>query len=230
MSPEFQIINKIIGCRILAHAVGVGVGAAEQHGSWKFHKAINTCLNKKLISNVFCQKKRAGAVAINNDVGCYDPVSHPIAVLTLVSFGVPQKVGRILFETLRKARHHIKTGFGRSHAIYGNESVPISGVGQGNGLGPTLWALISTILFCMMAKAGHGVHLFSATTLTLVSVVGFAFVNHSDLFCAGKTPISTGEQVAPEFQASLDRWAGGLRATGGSIEPSKSFCYLIDFL
>ena len=169
-------------------------------------------------------------MAINDATGAYDQVSHPIAVLTLMSFGVPQKVGGILFETLQKARHHIKTGFGRSHAVYGNESVPLSGVGQGNGLGPTLWALISTNLFRMTVKAGHRVHLFSAVTLTLVSLVGFAFVDDSDLFCAGKTSTSIGEEVAPEFQASLDRWSGGLRATEGSIELSKFFCYLIAFL
>ena len=41
-----------------------------------------------------------------------------------------------------------------------------------------------------------------------MSLVGFAFVDDSDLFCAGKTSTSTGEEVAPELQTSLDRWAG----------------------
>ena len=45
MRPEFQIINKMIGRRILAPAEAAGVVAAEQHGSWKFRKAINTYLN-----------------------------------------------------------------------------------------------------------------------------------------------------------------------------------------
>ena len=121
MSQEFQIIKKMIGRRILAHAEAAGVVPVEQHEIRKFHKAINTYLNKTLISNVFHQKKRAGDMAINNASGCYDRVSHPIAVLTLISFGVPQKDGGILFETLQKACPHIKTGFGRSHAVYGNE-------------------------------------------------------------------------------------------------------------
>ena len=103
MSPDFQIINKMIGRRILAHAKAASFVAAEQHGSRKFYKAINTCLNKKSISNVFRQKKRTCAVAINDAAGCYDRVSRPIAVLTLMSFGVPQKVGGIFFETLQSA-------------------------------------------------------------------------------------------------------------------------------
>ena len=66
-------------------------------------------------------------------------------------------------------------------------------------MGSTLWGLINTILFRMMAKAGHGVHLFFTTTPTLVFLVGFAFVDDSDLFYAGKISSSTGEELAPGF-------------------------------
>ena len=89
--------------------------------SRKHHKSMNTCLNKKLVCDVFRQKKRAGAVAISDAKGCYDVISHPIAVLTLMSFGVPPKVCKVLFSTLQKTKHHIKTGFGRSEAVYGDE-------------------------------------------------------------------------------------------------------------
>ena len=81
-------------------------------------------------------------MAILDAKGCYDAISHPITVLTLMSFGVPQKVCKVLFSTLQKAKHHIKTGFGRSEAVYRDEQVPIMGTGR-----PTLWCLISIILF-----------------------------------------------------------------------------------
>lgn len=226
MSPEFQINNKMIGRNILKHAEQADAVADDQHGSRKHHMSINTCLNKKLVCDVFRQKKRAGAVAILDAKGCYDAISHPIAVLTLMSFGVPQKLCRVLFSTLQKAKHHIKTEFGRSEAVYGNEAVPIMGIG--NGLGPTLWCLISTIMFRMMQKAGHGVSMISVLSLSLIQLVGFAFVNDTDLFCAGKTATTSGEVLSPDFQAALHRWTGGLIATG-SITAEKSFCYLIDF-
>ena len=138
MSPEFQINNKMIGGNVLKHAENADAVADDQHGSRKHHKSINTCLNKKLVCDVFRQKKRAGAVAILDAKGCYDAISHPIAVLTLMSFGVPQKVFKVLFSTFQKAKHHIKTGYGRSEAVNGNETVPIMGIRQGNGLVPTL--------------------------------------------------------------------------------------------
>jgi len=147
-----------------------------------------------------------------------------------MSFGIPQKVYKVLFPTLQKAKHHIKTGFGRSEAVYDNEEVPIMGIVQGNGLGPTLWCLISTIIFRMMEKAGHGVSMVSALSLTLVQLVGFAFVDDTDLFCAAKMSYTTAEVLSVDFQAALHQWTGGLIATGGAIAPEKSFCYLIDFL
>ena len=121
-------------------------------------------------------------------------------------------------------------GFGRSEAEYGDETVPImSIVGQGNGLGPTLWCLISTILFWMMEKVGYGVSMVSSLSLSLVQLVGFAFVDDTDLFCAGQTVTTSGETLSANFQAVLYRWVGGPITTGGAILAEKSFCYLIDF-
>eukprot|EP00537_Pseudo-nitzschia_pungens_P008511 CAMPEP_0172378478 /NCGR_PEP_ID=MMETSP1060-20121228/69443_1 /TAXON_ID=37318 /ORGANISM="Pseudo-nitzschia pungens, Strain cf. cingulata" /LENGTH=393 /DNA_ID=CAMNT_0013106197 /DNA_START=135 /DNA_END=1317 /DNA_ORIENTATION=+ len=232
MSPEFQINNKMIGKRILERAERANAVAADQHGSRKHHKAINTCLNKKLICDVLCQKRRSGAVAMNDAKGCYDRISHPIAGLTLQSFGIPAHVCEVLLSTLQRSTHHIKTtlqsfgipahvcevllstlqrsthhiktGFGRSGPMYGDETVPLSGIGQGNGLGPTLWALISTIVFRMMQRAGHGIHLFTSLSLQLISLVGFAFEDDTDLFCAGATSTTSGETLAVGFQAALD--------------------------
>ena len=203
MSPEFQINNKLIGRRILAHAEASSTVAPEQHGSRKHHKAINTCLNKKLLCDSMGQKRRAGAVAMNDARGCYDRICHAIAVLTLMSFGLPQRIACLLFTTLQRATHHIKTGFGRSPPAYGNEP-GFSGIGQGNGLGPTLWALISTKLLFMMTTAGHGVHLVTALSLRAINLVGFAFVDDTDLFCAGATSTTSGEEMVAEFQRALD--------------------------
>ena len=101
MSPEFQFNNKMIDQNILKHAEAANAVTADQHGSRKHHKSINSCLNKKLVCDVFRQKKQAGAVAILVAKGCYDAISRPIAVLTLMSFDISQKVCKDLFSTLQ---------------------------------------------------------------------------------------------------------------------------------
>ena len=94
-----------------------------------------------------------------------------------MSFGVAGETARAMFKVLQEAEHHMKTGYGRSERAYGNEPVPQQGSGQGNRMGPTLWALISTKLIMMMCRKRHGVELLSATTVTLLSLVCFAFVD-----------------------------------------------------
>ena len=84
---------------------------------------------------------------------------------------------RTLFGMLQKTRHCIKTGFGISDPIYGDEDVPIQGSEQGNGIAATAWALISTEMFQDMDKASHGL---LAVTGTIPSLVGFAFVDDTD--------------------------------------------------
>jgi len=219
----------MIGRRVLAHAEKAGEVAEDQHGSRKNHKAITACLNKKVLCDILWQKKRTGAIAMNDAKGCYDRISHPVAILTLLRFGVPALVCAALFKTLQQAKHHIKTSFGRSEATYGDEDVPVSGIGQGNSLGPTLWALISTVLIRMMERHGHGVDLLSSISLRAICLFCFAFDDDTDLVISGRDRFTKGEDIKEEFQTALDQWAGGLIATGGALAPAKSFCYMIDF-
>ena len=67
-----------------------------------------------------------------------------------------------LFEVLQKAKHKIKTGYGVSAPVYGEEKTAISGIGQGNGLNPALWALIISIIFKMCKARGHGMNMTTA--------------------------------------------------------------------
>ena len=72
-------------------------------------------------------------------------------------FRVPWIVARNLFRVLQQARHHIKTGYGISEPVYGDkdEQKPITGIVQGNGLGPSLWCLISTVIIKAYKRKGY---------------------------------------------------------------------------
>ena len=144
-----------------------------------------------------------------------------------MSFGLAGETVRSIFKVLQEAEHYIKMDFGGSERAYGNEPVPQQGSGERNGIGPTLRVLISTKLIMMMFRKKHGVELLSAITLTLLSIVCFAFVDDTDLPITGQKH-SLGEDLINLFQEALDRWVGGLTVTGGELAPIKSWCYLID--
>ena len=81
----------------------------------------------------------------------------------------------------------------------------------------------------MMEIAGHGIHFLTSITLPAVSLVVFAFVDDTDLVIVSHNRDDTVETLFSEIQAALDRWSGLQISTGGSLSPSKSFYYLINF-
>ena len=100
---------------------------------------------------------------------------------------------------------------------------------DGNGIAPTAWALISSNMFQVMDRAGHGLLAITAISLTTLSLVGFAFVNDVDLVDGAFDVDNPGEELIEGFQSAMDRWCRILRATGGMIAPDKSKWFLIDF-
>ena len=85
---------------------------------------------------------------MNNAKGCSDRIDHNFTILALMVFGVLWVIACNLFLVLQQARHSIKPGYSVLKLVYGNEDAnnPIAGIEQGNGIGPSLWVLISNII------------------------------------------------------------------------------------
>ena len=83
---------------------------------------------------------------------------------------------------LQNAKHKIRTGFGVSTKHYRRFRLPpLQGLGQGNGIAPTGWAVISTVLINMMRTALFGLQITTCLSVTLVSFLCYAFVDDMDL-------------------------------------------------
>ena len=159
---------------------------------------------------------------MNDAKGCFDRIQHTFAILVLMYYGVAWSLATTLFEVLQKAKHKIKTGYGVSTPVYGNKESAISSIGQGNGLGPTLWALISSIIIKMRKAKGHGMKVATPISKQDVSLLGFAFVDDADLVCRADDIHTTGATMITRFQSLMTCWNGGIRATGGLIAPGKT--------
>jgi hypothetical protein len=56
-----------------------------------------------------------------------------------------------MFESIQKLEHHVRTIYGESHDKFvQHDPIPLQGVGQGNGAGPQIWALVSTLVLNML--------------------------------------------------------------------------------
>ena len=84
--------------------------------------------------------------------------------------------------------------------------LPIAGIGQGNGAGPHIWAVVSSPLLDIMRKDGFYAHMIGAILHLEKKLVGFAFVDDTDLCVYGQH--ITSNNVRQSMQQSVDNWAG----------------------
>jgi len=136
-----------------------------------------------------------------------------------------------MFSTLQNLQHHFRTLYGDSTIWEGNEiwAVPVAGIGQGNGAGPQLCVVISTLILDLLCQEGYGAAFKAAVSGEQIQFVGYSFVDEMDLIQTGPTITSTMGDTLPLMQATLNLWNSGLSATGGALVPEKSFWYSIDF-
>jgi hypothetical protein len=99
--------------------------------------------------------------------------------------------------------------------------LPIMGILQGNGMGPFVWAIISSVLLHVMMGQGCAGLLTGVLTGLVLRVVGFSFVDDTDLNHTAKDNTTAATSLLPEFQKTVDCWEGLLRATGGAWIPQK---------
>ena len=66
--------------------------------------------------------------------------------------GAPVEPIICMFTTIQNLEHRIRTVYGDSEIGFSGKlfTVPIQGVGQGNGAGPQIWAVVSTPIFDML--------------------------------------------------------------------------------
>jgi hypothetical protein len=146
--------------------------------------------------------------------------------------GAPTIPIDLMFETIQRLQHFIRTAYGDSEISFGSDprpgDPPKHGVGQGNGCGPAIRAAVSTPPLDLLWANGVGVDLQAAISLEAIRMAAYSLVDDTDL------PQLTDTQdtwlVRRLIQTAADLWESAIWATGGAIVPAKSFWYLIAFL
>jgi hypothetical protein len=202
--------------------------APEQFGSRNKHSAIAQALNKRILFDCIRVHHHPTCWVFTDAKSCYDRIVHTPASLALQRLGVGKAVVKSLFNTIANMKHYIRTGLGDSKKSYQSGLVPFQGVGQGNGMGPCIWAVVSSAIFDVMRESGFGARVKSPISDEVLNLMGGAFVDDLDLFSVTDPWISR-EADVEKMQRGLDLWEELLRATGGAIEPTKSEWYRIDF-
>ena len=229
MNSEFQANNKLIGKRSMAYAESRNLIPPGQCGARKRHQAIDLALSKRLVWDSLILDRQAAGWVSNDAKSCFDRIVHWVAKLALMRFSIPWEAVSLVFDVLAKAKHRVRTGFGDSPRVFSpTTSIPFQGCGQGNGAGPAIWVALSAILIDMMDAEGFGYSSRTALSDDEIFASCFAFIDDTDVIESGE-PSQSAEELMPSIRSALQLWSGGVRATGGAINPEKSFWWLIDF-
>ena len=228
---------KWLGKEMMRVSEKFGLLAPEQHGSRHGRRANWVALEQRLTCDLSRQLLQPTAIIFNDAVGCYDRIVHSSAALSMQRSGVPTSATNCMFRCLQSMRHQVRTVFGDSANFYESSdmhderaptfAVPISGVGQGNGAGPQIWAVMSTPIANSLRDANLGFRFTSALSSTDLSYVGFIFVDDATIGCS--SPSWTAEEVLIKAQQALLLWEDSLRTSGGAVSPEKTFWYMLDY-
>ena len=143
--------------------------------------------------------------------------------------GVAQETCSVLFQTLQELQHHVRTAFGERARGYSALQIPLHRVGQENGAGPAIWLAVATPLIQMLRDAGFGLQIHNPITSEQDTMACFVYVDDVDSIHSPLQRNDTTNGIVNDTQRMLNTCAGALHATGGMIEASKSYWYLIDF-
>ena len=131
-------------------------------------------------------KRKYFALTSSDLASCYDRIIHTAAVLALLRAGIPHTRINSMFSSIQRMVHQIKTMYGDSTITYGGDEIGDwynypQGVLQGNAGGPTIWVLISSIVFEILHKRGFAVEICTSISKHLFYMVGFVYIDDSDL-------------------------------------------------
>jgi hypothetical protein len=128
-------------------------------------------------------------------------------------------------------KYYLRTAFGDSDAFFISldNVLAFQGSCQGNKGSPAFWLAVSAFLVCMLHWLGHVARIVSAISRSVLDVVGFLFVDDTDLMTVAKTKTKSPAQVMTRMQDVVDARHGGLRASGGALKPNKCSWCLVSF-
>ena len=128
-----------------------------------------------------------------------------------------------MFSTIQQMKFHLRTGFGDSEEWYGGnmEDLPMQGVCQGNGGGPALWCATSAPIVSLQHRLGNTSEIQGTMSQEGLSMVGFLFVDDTDLVVFAREDQDDPETIIQVLQERVRAWHGSLRATGGALRAEK---------
>ena len=229
---DFNLFLKIIwASRLVQRGEESSQFGEAQQGS-RPRRAANDAVLLKRLTYDLSRILRTNLGTFDNDAkSCYDRIINAIAMLAAKRLGMPDNALSTHAGVLWAMKYSIKTMFGISDGYYASgEGKTLFGTGQGSGASPAAWLTISTVLLASLRILVERGMLFKTPDGTKsVERYSDAFVDDAQNGLNDahlKTPWTLPE-LSQRLEDMSQTWEKLLFCSGGSLEPSKCFYYLI---
>ncbi len=227
---DFNHNNKFLGKETMSTALDNSKVSIETY-SIPGKRSIHQVLNRTLLFDKIRYQKCTVAMTSCDLKSCYDRIVHTPVMLALQSVGVPKEPLISMFESIQNTQFYTRTAYGLSKSTFGGKKKGYTsrpqGTGQGNGCAPQIWVIVSSKMFEMMKAQGFGNKITCPITGTVINIIGFAYVDDTDLFTINMD--NNVKETLNTLQKLIDTWEQAAKVTGGALEPLKSWWYLVSF-
>ena len=227
---DFNFLLKLVwGKRLVRSAEALNSIGESSHGSRPGRQAQDALLQKLLVYENARLSRTSLLTADNDAKGCFDRMIRTLAMLGCTAVGLPKNAAISHNLTHALMNHGIKTRHGCFQPYTGIVDSKLEGTGQGSGASPAIWLLYCDSLLQAFQKFTKGIVIvcpFDKQTRTIPAIFyvddGTPGVN--DML--SDTPMSL-EELLSEGQKVAQSWERLLCASGGALELSKCFVYLM---
>ena len=124
----------------------------------------------------------------------------------------------------------LRTGFGESSQLYGGTfDNLIAGYGQGNGMAPPSFSVLSSLVVNVYRRKGHRALLTSAYTTGMFLLTAVMYVENMDLAHWGKSQKVSDKALIQHVQTSTNEYGELAQVTGGIVKQEKYFTCLLTY-
>ena len=227
---DYNIISKIIWSRKAVWNAHTQDRIHEgQCGSRPNQRSIDVVLKKEM-KYCYSRLTRTNLGTIDNDAkSCFDRILCNLAMLVSRYFGITNNYCKTQATTLQNSIFKLRTALGDSKKSYQHsDNTPIHGTGQGSCASPAIWLMISSILMNILQKHSFGMTMNDVQKFKKeIKQIIEGFVDDTSIFTNGEEDNILA--IIKKLQSDGKWWGGLLHSSGGKLELTKCFYYLLSW-
>ena len=182
---------------------------------------------------MYARLRKHNMATMDNDAkACYDRIIMSLATIVSGYYGLPRNIRKLQAKEIRAMQFHIKTALGVSEDYYQDTfNTPLHGSGQGSGSASTLWLFISSIIMTIYQDLASGMQMKNSDITESLQQWIDGYVDDTSIFTSidEQEQVPTAQTIAVQLQQDAQIWEQLLAATGGKLELTKCFYYILQW-